>query len=56
MKHNTHKKALITGSSAGIGAEIATILAKNGYEIFITGRNQERTRKLADKINAKAGW
>ena len=36
------KTALITGSSAGIGANIAQKLSQNGYKIFLTGRNKEK--------------
>jgi NAD(P)-dependent dehydrogenase (short-subunit alcohol dehydrogenase family) len=47
------KNILITGSSAGIGAEIAVKLSKAGHSVFLTGRNQERLLKLAATIKAK---
>jgi len=47
------KTALITGSSAGIGAEIALQLSNCGYDVFLTGRNTERLKNHADKVKAK---
>lgn len=37
----SHRVALITGSSRGIGFSIAERLAKEGWNLVITGRNQE---------------
>ena len=34
------KKALVTGGSKGIGAEIAKVLAEAGSDIVIVGRDQ----------------
>ena len=36
------KRALIIGGSKGIGREIAVRLAKDGYEVFVSGRNEEQ--------------
>lgn len=47
------KKVLITGSSKGIGAQIATILASNDYEVFISGRDINALENISKKINAK---
>jgi len=47
------RKVLVTGSSKGIGAEIATILAQNDYDVFLAGRNINALRNIAEKINAK---
>ncbi|MCI1472264.1 MAG: SDR family NAD(P)-dependent oxidoreductase, partial [Pediococcus pentosaceus] len=37
--HLTHKLALITGSTKGIGKAIATELAREGADVIINGRN-----------------
>ncbi|MCQ2958400.1 MAG: SDR family NAD(P)-dependent oxidoreductase, partial [Candidatus Gastranaerophilales bacterium] len=47
------KNVLITGSSKGIGKAIATVLANNGYNVFISGRNEEDLKKLKNEINDK---
>ena len=36
----------ITGATSGIGKSTAEIFAKNGYDLIITGRRQERLTEL----------
>lgn len=44
------KRALVTGSSSGIGEGIARMLAQQGARVVVHGRNLERTRAIADDI------
>ena len=49
------KRALITGSSSGIGVEIAKMLAKEKVKVIITGRNKERASQVAEAITQEGG-
>ena len=49
------KRALVTGSSAGLGEAIATLLAAEGAAVIIHGRNKERTQAVADTIRKNGG-
>ena len=44
------KTVVITGASAGIGAEAAARLAEAGWRIAVVGRNQERTDAVATAV------
>ena len=44
------KIALVTGATSGIGEAIATLFAKNGIDVIITGRRNERLTHLRNKI------
>ncbi|WP_446666576.1 SDR family NAD(P)-dependent oxidoreductase [Flexivirga sp. B27] len=44
--------ALVTGSSGGLGAEIARALADHGVRVVVHGRDRERTRAVADELGA----
>ena len=37
---------LITGATSGIGKSTAEIFAKNGHDLIITGRREERLHDL----------
>jgi short-subunit dehydrogenase len=45
--------ALITGASAGIGAEFARVFAKNGHHTVLVARREQKLAELADKIAAE---
>jgi NAD(P)-dependent dehydrogenase (short-subunit alcohol dehydrogenase family) len=49
------KTALITGSTAGIGLEIARTLAVEGASVILSGRNQEKLERALAGIRASGG-
>ena len=49
------KRALVTGSTAGIGYAIAEGLAQEGAEVIVNGRSAERVAEVAGAINKKTG-
>src|SRR3569623_1742103 len=49
------KRALVTGSSTGLGRAIAEMLATEGASVIVHGRDAERTEQVAAAIRAKGG-
>lgn len=49
------KRALVTGSSSGIGAATAELLAAEGVKVVVHGRDADRAQAIADKIRAAGG-
>jgi hypothetical protein len=47
--------ALVTGASAGIGAEIARELARRGHNVVLVARRKQRLRELADELSSEFG-
>lgn len=45
--------ALVTGATSGIGKCTAEIFAKNGYDVIVTGRREERLMELKKDVEAK---
>ncbi|MEV8212951.1 SDR family oxidoreductase [Leifsonia sp. NPDC077715] len=46
----TRKRALITGSTAGIGLAIAEVLQQAGADVIVNGRNPGRVAEVADRL------
>jgi len=46
------RRALVTGSSSGIGEGIARMLAEEGCAVVVHGRNRERAENVAARIGA----
>jgi 3-oxoacyl-[acyl-carrier protein] reductase len=53
--HLAGKRALVTGSTSGIGAEIARTLALEGVRVVVHGRDKTRAEALITEIEAKGG-
>ena len=51
----TGKRALISGSSSGLGAECARRLAAEGCKVVVHGRNRARADQVADDIRGAGG-
>lgn len=47
---NKKDTVLITGATSGIGRATALLLAKEGYQLIITGRRTDRLKELSDII------
>ncbi|MGH8517927.1 MAG: SDR family NAD(P)-dependent oxidoreductase [Panacagrimonas sp.] len=46
------RRALVTGSSSGIGEATARMLAQEGAVVVVHGRNRERAQRIAAEISA----
>ncbi|MET8159061.1 SDR family oxidoreductase [Sphaerisporangium sp. NPDC005289] len=49
------RRALITGSTSGLGEATARLLAREGAAVVVHGRSAERARAVADSIAADGG-
>ena len=48
-----NKRALVTGSTAGIGFAIAKLLAREGAFVYVNGRTEERVNRAVSEIEGK---
>jgi short-subunit dehydrogenase len=49
------KRILLTGASSGIGAVLASVLAKEGADLVLLARRKERLQKIAGQIAEQYG-
>ncbi|MCZ8380215.1 SDR family NAD(P)-dependent oxidoreductase [Mycobacterium sp. CPCC 205372] len=49
------KVALITGATSGIGEVTATLLARHGAHVLVSGRDQQRGNRVVETIRAAGG-
>ncbi|MEZ0077111.1 SDR family NAD(P)-dependent oxidoreductase [Planotetraspora sp. GP83] len=51
----TGKRALVTGSSSGLGEAMVKMLAAEGAAVVVHGRDKDRTEAVAESIRAAGG-
>ena len=49
------RTALVTGAAAGLGASFAEVFARNGYDVILVDRQEERVRARAEEIGRRHG-
>ena len=58
MKNQSARQALVTGGGSGLGLAITRALVSAGYDVVITGRNEQRlvrtAEELGDSVTAEA--
>lgn len=52
MKGRVNMKALVTGATSGIGQSIARKLSERGWELILTGRNEEILKSMQDELGS----
>ncbi|QJW89485.1 SDR family oxidoreductase [Spirosoma taeanense] len=55
MTTDVGKTALITGASSGIGRELATLFAKDGYNLVLVARSEDKLQDIADRFRQQFG-
>ena len=47
--------AVVTGATVGIGYELTRLLARDGHDLAIVARNEEKLRDVAEQLSAQHG-
>lgn len=47
------KWAIVTGATAGIGTSTSLLMAKNGWNLILTGRRDQRLKEISNNIQEK---
>jgi len=55
METQAGKTALITGATSGIGHELAKLFARDGYNLVLVARTEDRLREVADQFRQQYG-
>ena len=50
-----HRRALITGASAGLGRDYAHLFAADGHDVILVARRRERLEQLSAKLQSEYG-
>ena len=52
---NSGKTALVTGATSGIGRELATLFAHDGYNLVLVGRNEDNLLEFGQQFEEQFG-
>ena len=55
MEKTTKQLALVTGASAGVGKEIADILAAKGFDLILAARSEDKLNTIKSELSEKYG-
>src|SRR5437868_2467102 len=55
MGATSPRTALITGASGGIGYELVRLFARDGYNLVLVARSEEKLKQLGSSLESKHG-
>jgi 3-oxoacyl-[acyl-carrier protein] reductase len=50
------RAVVVTGGTRGVGKGIASVFARNGARVLITGRDEQAARQTADELTGDVSW